>query len=79
MLKCRILGLADNVTLEYKAHDQAIKDNSSFRNTEGASFPPLVPSLLEDNKQNISTPAANSQNVSSNSTAQSTSDSTITQ
>jgi hypothetical protein len=64
MLNSRILGLADNVTLEYKAHGQAIKDNSSFRNTEGASFPPLVPSFLEENRQNTSTsPASNSQNV----------------
>jgi len=35
----RILGLSESVLLEYKAHDQSIKDNSSFRNTEGVGVP----------------------------------------
>jgi translation initiation factor 4E len=30
----RLLSLPANTTVEYKAHDQAIKDSSSFRNTE---------------------------------------------
>jgi translation initiation factor 4E len=54
----RILGLAENVILEYKAHDQAMKDNSSFRNTEGATLTPLVPSLLDDSHQEHNTTSA---------------------
>uniref|UniRef100_A0A6B2LJ37 Uncharacterized protein n=1 Tax=Arcella intermedia TaxID=1963864 RepID=A0A6B2LJ37_9EUKA len=32
----RVLNLPQHVVLEYKHHDQSIKDNSSFRNTEKA-------------------------------------------
>jgi hypothetical protein len=56
--ECRILGLPEAAILEYKAHDQAIKDNSSFRNTEGVRLPVVPPLFATENKSDPSAPTA---------------------